>query len=143
MATSSPFCTFFLDELLFGVVVPKVQEVLRSLEMTQVPLAPPAVRGLINLRGHIVTAIDLRRRLGLGERPPDQCPINVVVQTEDGTVSFLVDTIGDVQEVEEDTFEPPPATLTGAARELICGTYKLKDRLLLVLDTERAANLDI
>jgi purine-binding chemotaxis protein CheW len=109
--------------------------------MTRVPLAPPVVRGLINLRGQIVTAIDMRRRLELGERPTGQVPINVVVQTDDGAVSLLVDEIGDVLEVLDRTFERPPETLRGSARELIQGAYKLPDRLLLILDTDRTVNV--
>jgi len=138
MSDEHKFCTFTLDGLLFGVEVLKVQEVIRYLEMTRVPLAPAVVRGLINLRGQIVTAIDLRRRLELSERPADQSPMNVVIRTDDEAVSFLVDEIGDVREVEEELFEQPPETLKGVARELIRGAYKLKDRLLLVLDTEKA-----
>jgi purine-binding chemotaxis protein CheW len=102
-----------------------------------VPLAPPVVRGLINLRGQIVTAIDLRRRLELTDRPVDQLPVNVVVQTDDGAFSLLVDEIGDVLGVEEKLFEPPPDTLRGTARELIRGAYKLNDRLMLLLDIDK------
>jgi purine-binding chemotaxis protein CheW len=141
MADEHKFCTFTLDGMLFGVEVLKVQEVIRFQEMTRVPLAPSVVRGLINLRGQIVTAIDLRRRLELHERPADQPPMNVVIRTEDEAVSLLVDEIGDVREVDEDAFERPPETLRGIARELIRGAYKLQDRLLLVLDTERAVQL--
>ena len=96
MADERQYCTFYLDGHYFGVDVLKVQEVIRYQEMTRVPLAPPVVRGLINLRGQIVTAIDLRRRLDLPDRPADQLPVNVVVQTDDGAVSLLVDEIGDV-----------------------------------------------
>jgi purine-binding chemotaxis protein CheW len=138
MSDEHQFCTFTLDGMLFGVEVLKVQEVIRFQEMTRVPLAPSVVRGLINLRGQIVTAIDLRRRLELHERPADQPPMNVVIRAEDEAVSLLVDEIGDVREVDEDAFERPPETVKGVARELIRGAYKLKDRLLLVLDTEKA-----
>jgi|SRR5208282_1632829 purine-binding chemotaxis protein CheW len=141
MANSEQFCTFFLDGHFFGVPVQRVQEVIRYQEMTRVPLVPQVVRGLINLRGQIVTAIDLRRRLGMSERPADQLPLNVVVRTDDGAISLLVDEIGDVIEVEEKTFEQPPETLQGMAREMIRGVHKLPDRLLLVLDTERAVNV--
>jgi purine-binding chemotaxis protein CheW len=130
-----------VDGHYFGLDVLKVQEIIRYQEMTRVPLAPPVVRGLINLRGQIVTAIDLRRRLELTERPADQLPVNVVVQTDDGAVSLLVDEIGDVLEVQEKLFERPPNTLNGMARELIRGAYKLEKQLLLILDTERTVSL--
>src|SRR3954464_4816791 len=104
MAGETQYCTFYLDGHYFGLDVLKVQEIIRYQEMTRVPLAPPVVRGLINLRGQIVTAIDLRRRLELAERPADHLPVNVVVHTEDGAVSLLVDEIGDVLEVPEAAF---------------------------------------
>ena len=141
MAGKKQFSTFIVDQLLFGVGVEKVQEVIRYQEMTRVPLAPPVVKGLINLRGQIVTAVDLRRRLGLRERAATELPMNVVIRHEDGTVSLLVDEIGDVLEVEEDAFELPPGTLAGEARELIRGVYKLKNMLLIALDTDKMLNL--
>ena len=85
------------------------------------------VKGLINLRGQIVTAVDLRCRLGLRERAATDLPMNVVIRHEDGAVSLLVDEIGDVLEVEEEAFELPPGTLAGEVRELIRGVYKLKN----------------
>ncbi len=104
MSNSRQFCTFFLDNLLFGVELQKVQEVIRYLDLTAVPLAHRVVSGLMNLRGQIVTAVDLRRRLELEERSQGTLPMNVVVRTSDGAVSMLVDDIGDVVEVEEETF---------------------------------------
>ncbi len=138
MSAGTQYCTFHLDELFFGVDVQKVQEVIRYQEMTRVPLAGAVIQGLINLRGQIVTAIDLRRRLELQPRSEGELPMNVVVRTDDGPVSLLVDEIGDVLALDTDSFERPPETLKGVARELICGAYKLKDRLLLLLDIERA-----
>ena len=135
------FCTFFLDGLLFGIEVEKVQEVIRHQTMTRVPLAPPLIGGLINLRGQIVTAIDLRLRLGLPERRRDELPMNVVARSEEGAVSLLVDEIGDVLEVQEQQFEDVPQTMR-QARELIRGVYKLPDRLLLVLDTAHAVSVE-
>src|SRR6266446_4181777 len=114
MPDAHQYCTFFVDGHYFGLDVLKVQEIIRYQEMTGVPLAPPVVRGLINLRGQIVTALDLRRRLELSERPADQLPVNVVVQTDDGAVSLLVDEIGDVLLVPQEMFERPPDTLQGA-----------------------------
>jgi purine-binding chemotaxis protein CheW len=118
-----------------------VQEVIRSLDVTQVPLAPTVVSGLINLRGQVVTAVDLRRRLELDPRPHDDLAMNVVVRTNDGAVSLLVDEIGDVVEVEESTFEPPPETLRGTVRSTILGVHKLNGRLMHVLDIDRACQI--
>ena len=141
MAHTSQFCTFYLDKLLFGVELKGVQEVIRSLDMTKVSLAPAVVSGLINLRGQIVTAVDLRRRLELEPRPANMSARNVVVRSEDGAVSLLVDEIGDVVEVEETSFEPPPETLRGSVRAMILGVHKLNDRLLHVLDIEKACQM--
>jgi purine-binding chemotaxis protein CheW len=141
--TSKQFATFFVAELYFGVDVLRVQEVLRFQQMTRVPQAPEVIEGLINLRGQIVTAIDMRRRLLLPPRASDQTPINVVVRTEDGAVSLLVDEIGDVLDVDDATYERPPENLDPAAVELIRGVYKLQGRLLLVLDTERTVDLGV
>ncbi|MCG8362234.1 MAG: chemotaxis protein CheW [Pseudanabaenales cyanobacterium] len=134
-------CTFFLDTLFFGVEVETVQEIIRYQAMTPVPLAPPEVGGLINLRGQIVTAIDLRRRLALPPYRADQEPYNVVTRIDDDIVSLLVDEVGDVLDVNEADFEPPPETLTGSMRHLIRGAYKLEDRLLLLLDVEKVVDL--
>jgi purine-binding chemotaxis protein CheW len=130
-----------VDGLFLGVEVRQVQEVIRFQEITRVPLAPRSVRGLINLRGQIVTALDMRRRLDLTDRPADARPMNVVVHTDTGTVSLLVDEIDDVLEISEDAFERLPETLHGAHRELFRGAFKLEDRLLLVLDPERVVAL--
>lgn len=127
---SQQFCTFYLNGLFFGVEVEKVQEVIRYQAMTPVPRAPQVIGGLINLRGQIVTAIDLRERLEMPPRNGDTKPMNVVVRTDDGAVSLLVDEIGDVVEVLPGSFEAPPETLIGAARTLTCGVYKLDGRLL-------------
>lgn len=131
------FCTFQVDHLYFGVEVLKVQEVIRYQRMTRVPLSPAVIRGIINLRGQLVTAIDLRRRLGLPKSEVERQPMNVVIRGNDGSVSLLVDEIGDVLEVDREQFEPPPETLQGVPRELIRGAYKLDGKLLLVLDTNR------
>ena len=128
------FCTFYLEELFFGVEVEKIQEVIRYQAMTRVPRAPQVIGGLINLRGQIVTAIDLRSRLEMPGRTSDRRPMNVVARTEDGVVSLLVDEIGDVVEVSPASFEAAPETLQGAARRMTRGVYKLEGRLLHCLD---------
>jgi len=135
------FCTFYLDNYFFGVDVQRVQEIIRYQEMTPVPLAKATVRGLINLRGQIVTAMDMRIRLALSKRDGDELPMNVVIHSEDSVVSMLVDAIGDVLDVDDDCFESTPETVDSRAREIISGVYKLEDKLMLVLDTDLAIAL--
>ncbi len=139
------FATFFVKDLYFGIEVQKVQEVLRAQEMTRVPLAPGVLRGLINLRGQIVAAIDMRQRLALAPRLVDQGvdqePMNMIVRAEDGAVSLLVDEIGDVIHVAAESYEPVPETMAPNLKQLVEGVYKLEGRLLLVLDTERTLQL--
>ncbi len=141
MSARHQYCTFYLGEQCFGLDVLRVLEIGRFQATTRVPLAHPIVRGLINLRGQIVTAIDLRRRLDLPERDEGCEPVNVVVQTDDGAVSLLVDEIGDVLELTEEQFERPPETLQGPARDLIQGAYQLPDRLLVILDPDRVVSV--
>ena len=138
MNTKHQFCTFYVDNLFLGIDVQQVQEVIRYQAMTRVPLASTAIRGLINLRGQIVTAIDMRCWLKMPPRDPLELPMNVVVRDGDHAVSLLVDRIGDVLEVDDDLLEPPPPTVRASVRGLILGAYKLPDRLLLILDTARA-----
>jgi purine-binding chemotaxis protein CheW len=134
MADRQQFSSFFVNDLLFGVEVERVKEVTSGAEMTPVPLAPPEVKGLINLRGEIVTVIDLRRCLRLSEQTISEPLMTLIVFTDDGCVSLLVDHVGDVLEVDEDSFELPPETLQGWPRKLIRGAYKLDGGLLLALD---------
>ena len=131
------FCTFHLGDLYLGVPVTKVQEVIRAQPRTRVPLVSQVVDGLMNLRGEIVTTIDLRRRLDLAPLEDGKESMNVVIRSDDGVVSILVDEIDDVLDVEGADFESVPPTLTGACRELVSGIYKLDGALLLILDTER------
>jgi purine-binding chemotaxis protein CheW len=142
MGANHQFCTFHLDGRLFGVKLQQIQEVIRSFDLTELPLAPMVVSGLMNLRGQIVAAIDLRRRLELVPRLKGVEPICVVVRTSDSVVSLLVDDIGDVVEVQEAAFEPPPETLMGRMRSVILGVYKLDQHLLHVLDTERLCSVE-
>jgi purine-binding chemotaxis protein CheW len=142
MARPQQFCTFYLENYLFGIELLKVQEVIQHLELTEVPLAPFVVRGLMNLRGQIVLGVDLRRQLELPERSQDKAPMNVVVRAGEDAVSLLVDDIGDVVEVGEETFEPPPETLRGKVRSMILGVHKLDKQLMHVLDTERACAME-
>jgi len=127
-------CTFSLGEMLLGISVEQVQEVVLAQQTTRVPLAKQTVAGLINLRGQIVTAIDLRECLQLPPRSISDRPINVIVYTQHEPVSFIVDRVGDVLDIEPSTFAPPPETLDGPASQFITGAYKLDGQLLLLLD---------
>lgn len=130
------FVTFYLGDRQLGVEASQVREVLRGGEITSVPLSPDSVAGLINLRGKIITAIDLRGRLGLPASDRDS-HVNVVVGSEEEPVSLVVDAVGDVVDVDEDLFETPPPTASDETRELILGAYKLEGSLLLELDLDR------
>lgn len=134
-------CTFYLGDLFLGVPVTRVQEVIRYQERTRVPLVSQVVHGLINLRGEIVTTLDLRHRLGVEPRENDETAINVVVRHDDGVISLLVDEIGDVFDAPEEDFEPLPPTLQGVYRDFVRGIYKLDDNLLLVLDIDHLIDL--
>ena len=142
MSDKKQFCTFYLGPLLYGVEVLKIQEVLRYQEITEVPLAPEVIRGLLNLRGSIVATLDLRRRFGMPPLEGSALPTNVVSQTSTGLISLLVDRIGDVVEVDQESYEASPETLAGESRELIEGVYKLPSGLLMVLNVERALDLE-
>jgi purine-binding chemotaxis protein CheW len=138
---SAHLATFHVGDMFFGVDVKQVQEVLRPQPMTPVPQAPRTVEGLINLRGQIVVAIDMRARLGLPPRTEGRSPMNVVVQTSDGPVSLLVDEIGEVLEMDPTSFEVPPGNIAERAREVLSGVYKLSKSLLLVLDSEKTVEI--
>jgi purine-binding chemotaxis protein CheW len=141
--TSRKYATFEVADQLFGVDVAKVQEVLRFHEYTHVPLAPPAIGGLFNLRGQVIAAVDLRVQLGLGAHDLSEPVMNVIVRLGDEAVSLLVDRIGEVVELTDDSIERTPDTLAGPTRELIAGTFKLDDRLMLALDVGRAVDTSI
>lgn len=143
MMSKKQFCTFYLGRQLFGIDVLNIQEVMRFEETTEVPLAPPVIRGLLNLRGSIVSTIDLRRRFSMPDLAASDLPTNIVTQTGTGLASFLVDRIGEVIEVEEAAFEQPPDSVAGEVRQLIEGVYKLDGHLLLILNVERAADIGV
>ncbi len=135
---TTQLCTFTVEHFFFGIEVTTVQEVLRAQPMTRVPLARPMVRGLLNLRGQIVTAIDLRTYLGFSAREDGEPPMNVVIRGSEGCVSLLVDTIGDVIEVAEGAFEPPPSTMKAEQKRIIDAVCKLPGQLMLVLSSTLA-----
>jgi purine-binding chemotaxis protein CheW len=136
------YATFSVANMFCGIEVGQVQEVLKHQDMTPVPLAPEVVQGLINLRGQIVTAIDLRRRFHLPERTGGRDAMNMVLRCEGGAVSLLVDSIGDVLALEGCEHEPPPSTMDPLHRELVEAVFKLDGKLLLALDTSKLLKIE-
>jgi purine-binding chemotaxis protein CheW len=132
--------TFWLGGQLMGLRASEVREVVQDPPITPVPLLPPVIRGVFNVRGELVTVLDLRRRLGL---PDEQSPsaIHLIVPTLDGTVSLLADRQGDVLETDRASFEAPPTGIAGVAGDCVLGAYKLPGRLLVVLDTGKLLDL--
>lgn len=129
------FSTFYLDNKLYGIEVHRVQEVVRSMLMTTIPLAPDYVRGLINLRGQVATAIGLRHLFGFLDAFPDEF-INIVCKLDGMLISFQVDEIGDVIEVSEKDFEQTPQTVPENIREFMLGVYKISNTLLSAIDVD-------
>lgn len=134
-------CAFTLGEHLFGIDIRYVQEVVRCQQFTPVPLTPPIVSGLLNLRGQIVLAIDLRERLELGEYVGQKSRTNIIARIGDGLLSFVVDELYDIVPLDNDQFEPLPGTLTGIEKQFATGCFKLKDRLLIMLDAVQVADI--
>lgn len=145
MLEQQQYCTFFLNKTYFGIAIQDIREIIRDRSTTPIPLASPDICGLINLRGQIVTVIDLQTRLGINEptvpliavTSDERANYNLLVQTEGEMVSLLVDDVGDILAFSKDSLEPPPATLKGRMRELLQGAYKLPDGFLLILDIEK------
>src|SRR5208283_6190650 len=143
MTNARQFCTFYLDHLLFGVESQKIQEVVTYRDLRPVPLAPPVVSGLMNLRGQVVVVLDLRRQLELPDRAANATPVCLVVRAAGGTVCLLADEVGNVVEVEDETFEPSPETLSARLRSVILGVHKLEEQLMHVLDTDQACEVQV
>lgn len=135
------YATFYVAGHFLGVEVGSVQEVFSAQEVTPVPLSSPVVAGLINLRGEIVTAVNLRARLGFPVSPEGVQAMSVVVRTPDGPINLLVDQIGDVIEVASTLFEPPPETLNSRLGAVVEGIYKLKGGLFLALDMNEVVKI--
>ena len=141
MATTQRYSTFYLNGICFGVRVEKVQEVLEYQHITPIPLSPAVLPGIINLRGQILTTIDLKTRLNLSPSESAVQQMMVVVRTSEGTMNLLVDKIGGVLDVDPQLFEKPTETLKPEVRAVTTHVCKLEKHLLLVLDTEKVIQL--
>ncbi|CCO24534.1 chemotaxis protein CheW [Maridesulfovibrio hydrothermalis] len=129
--------TFSIGEEEFGVNILKVQEIIRTMEITKVPRAPTFVEGVINLRGKVIPIIDLRSKFGLQCREHDQNTRIIVIEITDMIVGFVVDSVSEVLRIPASTVEPPPPVVSGLESEYISGVGKLEDRLLILLDLNR------
>lgn len=139
---SDQYATFEVGQHYLGIRVVEVQEVLRAQRLTAVPLAPPAIAGLINLRGQIILALEMRNLLRLAERPETDPALSVVLRTAAGPVSLQVDEIGDVVEIEGEQIDAPPLNLEPHVKRFLTGVCRMKNRLLLMLDVGRTVDLN-
>lgn len=142
MNTDQLLCTFTVADKNYGVIVDNVQEVLANHQITDIPLAPPGVMGLMNIRGRIVPAIALRKVLRLGEKvrtadeDDEENIFNIIINHDGEQVGLMVDQIGDIIKINPDDIEAPPETLKGAARRFMYGVFSVQDTLHLLLDLD-------
>lgn len=134
--------TFYIGDALCGMDILKVQEINKLLQMTKVPQAPEYVLGILNLRGQIVTIIDLGKKLGLGETDLDQDPRNIIVNDSTGYVGLLVRKIGDVVSADMQKREPAPANMKGIQGEFFTGVYKTDNSLIGILDVDKVLSIE-
>ena len=137
MNRAGAYATFFIGNLFFGIPIAIGVEVTKGQKVTPVPLGPKEVAGFFNLRGNIVTAIDMRTRLGLEPNVDGADVVSIFFQDQDSLFALMVDRVGDFTEVTAETFEETPSNLDPNAKELIVGVHKLADKLLLILDTQK------
>lgn len=136
------YVTFYLGDLLLGIDIHAIQEINRQLEVTIVPHAPSDVRGTVNLRGEVVTVVDLRTILGLEPATITAHSRNVIVNSAGEQIGLLVDRIADAVKAHTDDMEPPPINLSGIDGRFFSGVYKIESDLLVILDVNEALAVD-
>jgi purine-binding chemotaxis protein CheW len=137
---SMQLATFYLDDLRFGVDITEIQEINRQHNLTEVPHTPRHVRGVINLRGEVVTVLDLRTILGLGNTKFVRTSRNIILQGQGEPVGLLVDRLSDVVTIERDVLEPPPANIAGVDARFMYGVYQMEGELMVILKIEELAS---
>ncbi len=140
MKQSAEFITFYLGEFFFGIIATEVMELNRDLKITPVPKSPKTVRGIVNLRGEIVPAINMHERFKLDTNCKDDDSISLILSSDGIVIAALVDEVGEIILLNEDTFEPPPKNFPQVSRELIFGVHKLPDKLLIIVDSTKIAS---
>ena len=141
ICVSNQLLTFVLMDQMFGIPVLQVNDVLRQQDLTRMPLSPPAIAGVMNLRGRIVTAVDVRRCLGQPDRNDGDSGMGVVVDHNGELFSLMIDTVGDVLQLSADSFESVPATLDEVWRNVSAGVHKLEDQILIILDVQELLSM--
>lgn len=136
------YVSVFIADQLFGIPVLQVQDVLGPQNITHIPLAPPEIAGSLNLRGRVVTAIDMRPRLGLDARPDDNRGMSIVVEDRDQLYSLMVDSVGEVLKLDRGGYDPVPPTMDARWRDVAVGVYQLDESLLIILDVESLLGID-
>ena len=135
--TLSEYVTAAIGAQLFGLPILRVQDVFKPERVTRVPLAPPEIAGVLNLRGRIVTLIDMRRLLGLGERQDKAPRMAIGVETRGESYGLLIDSVGEVLKLDDAGREPPPVNLDPRLARVCAGIHRLEGQLLVVLDVDR------
>lgn len=140
-AAQQEFVTLRLGEQLFGISVLAVQDVMRHQPIAPIPLAQEVISGSLNVRGRIVTAYNMRRRMGMGDYPNPHGIMMVVVDYQHELFALMVDAVGDVLSLPMSTFEKAPANMDASWRSLAAGVFKLETELLVILDVAHVINL--
>jgi purine-binding chemotaxis protein CheW len=135
------YVTVMIGDQLFGLPISRVQDVFVPERLTRVPLAAPEVAGILNLRGRVVTAIDMRSRLDLGRRQDSQPLMAIGIESRAESYGLLVDSVGEVMKLSNDDCEPKPANLDPRLARVAAGVYRLESQLMVVLDVDRILDL--
>ena len=135
------YVTVTIGDHMFGLPIFRVQDVFVPVGLTRVPLAPPEVAGILNLRGRVVTAIDMRSRLDFGEREPGTPVMAIGIELKGESYGLLVDTVGEVMQLHNSACEAKPANLDGGLARVAAGIYRLEGQLMIVLDVDRVLDI--
>jgi purine-binding chemotaxis protein CheW len=135
------YVTVLIAEQLFGLPIARVQDVFMPDRMTRVPLSSPEIAGVLNLRGRIVTAIDMRGRLGLPKREDGKPPMAVGIEFKGESYGLLIDTVGEVLKLADNTREANPVNLDARLARVSAGVHRLEGQLLVILDVDRVLDM--
>jgi purine-binding chemotaxis protein CheW len=135
------YVTAMIGGQLFGLPIVRVQDVFIPERLTRVPLAPPEIAGVLNLRGRIVTLIDLHRRFGLGQRGDGHAPMAIGVESRAESYGLLIDSVGDVLKLDDTAREPNPINLDARLARVSAGIFRMDGQLLIVVDVDRVLDI--